>query len=36
MKKIKEFIIKYGSSLAAYAFVVNTLAIGKKLQILFS
>ncbi len=35
MKKIKEFIIKYGSSLAAFAFVVNTLAIGKNCRFFF-
>lgn len=35
MKKIKEFIIKYGSSLAAFAFVVNVLAIGNNCRFFF-
>ncbi len=35
MKKIKEFIIKYGSSLAAFALIVNVLAIGKNCRFFF-
>ena len=35
MKKIKNFIIKYGSSFAAFAFVVNVLAIGNNCRFFF-
>lgn len=35
MKKIKELIIKYGSSLAAFAFVVNVMAINPNCHFLF-
>lgn len=35
MKKIKKFIIKYGSSLAAFAFAINVLAIGGPCRFFF-
>lgn len=35
MKKIKKFIIKYGSPLAAFAFAINVLAIGGPCRFFF-
>lgn len=35
MKKIKELILKYGSSLAAFAFVVNAMKINPNCHFLF-
>ncbi len=35
MKKIQKFIIKYGSSFAAFAFIFNVMAIGKNCRFFF-
>lgn len=35
MKKIKKLILKYGSSLAAFAFIVNAMAIRPNCHFLF-
>ena len=35
MKKLKEMIIKYGSTLAACAFAINVFAIGGNCRFFF-
>lgn len=35
MKKIKNFIVKYGSSFAAFAFIFNVMALGNYCRYFF-